>query len=206
MTRNEQRQALKFVKRKNTIEQVCNGCGRLFYLIQCEAKNNKHCSAKCYLITKASKNKKMLLSKGVMIDLQDDHLLNNGCWITEHGYVSIPDKKSGKYLHREIMGVTDSKITVDHKNGNRLDNRRENLRVCVQSENTLNKRIRSDNVSGEHGVWLRKNTNKWAVQISKNGERIGLGCYASKDEAIQVRRKYDLDLFGEYSSLEGVRK
>lgn len=42
------------------------------------------------------------------------------------------------YMHREILGVTDPQVKVDHRNGDSLDNRRANLRKCVNGENNAN--------------------------------------------------------------------
>lgn len=87
-------------------------------------------------------------------------------------------------MHREIMNPSKS-FLVDHKNHNRLDNRKKNLRVCTFAENAKNARWRSD--SWLKGVTWHKATQKWAAQIQVNGKRIHLGLFTSK---VSARRKY----------------
>ena len=80
---------------------------------------------------------------------------------------------------------------IDHINGNKLDNRIENLRACTQAQNQQNK--------ASVGVAFNKSNNKWQAQIKKSGKNYYLGCFADKDEAIEAYRKKSVDLFGEYS-------
>lgn len=74
-------------------------------------------------------------------------------------------------MHRLIMGFPVN-MEVDHINGDTLDNRRCNLRICTHAENMANRKIHRDNTSGYRGVYWSKERNMWRVQIYINGKKI----------------------------------
>ena len=99
--------------------------------------------------------------------------------------------------------------SVDHKNGNRIDNRIENLRKATKSENAMNKCIQSNNTSGVTGVFFRKDTGKWSACIGKgkviengivvkSGRRY-LGCFDSFEDAVKARKDAEKEVFGGWS-------
>ena len=106
-------------------------------------------------------------------------------------------------MHRLIMDVTDPNIHVDHINGNTYDNRKENLRLCNNSTNHMNQRVRKDNSCGFKGV--RKNYNKYLARIGKNGS-ISLGTYNSIIEAAEAYDKAAIKLYGQYAKLNFEEK
>jgi hypothetical protein len=73
-------------------------------------------------------------------------------------------------------------MEVDHINGDGLDNRLENLRVCRHADNLRNGRMRPNNTSGFRGVTVGK-CGRWRAQIAINGKQIVLGEYFDKIEA-----------------------
>ena len=75
---------------------------------------------------------------------------------------------------------------VDHVNGNTLDNRRENLRICSRSENGWNTKIRKNNKSGYRGVSWKKDKNKWVARVSKNRQHIFIGFFNHKHMSIKL--------------------
>ena len=73
---------------------------------------------------------------------------------------------------------------IDHINGNKQDNRIENLRIASRSINAQNKRsARADSVSRVLGVSWHKMANKWVAQISKSGKKFHLGSFSDIDDA-----------------------
>lgn len=108
--------------------------------------------------------------------------------------------KQGVVLHREIMNPP-AEMQVDHINGNRLDNRRSNLRICTAQHNSWNRRIGSKNTSGYVGVHWVKASQSWAVVILVNGVRKHLGRFKNKLEAIRIRREAELLFYGEYAQV-----
>jgi hypothetical protein len=82
---------------------------------------------------------------------------------------------------------------IDHINGNKLDNRIENLRSATRQENGKNVPIGSRNTSGTIGVHWREDQSRWVASINKNGKLKHIGSFKSKDEAIQARAKANLE-------------
>ena len=76
---------------------------------------------------------------------------------------------------------------IDHINGNRSDNRLENLREVSAHENTKNQAIPSHNTSGHIGVSWAKTKAKWCAYIRVNNRLLMLGHFAKKEDAIAAR-------------------
>lgn len=107
------------------------------------------------------------------------------------------------YMHRFIMKVDEETIQVDHINGNRLDNRKENLRICSNQQNSRNKRVmRSDNTSGYRGVDYRKDPrykNKWSARITlPSGKKKHLGQFPTAEAAARAFDRAAKEIYGEF--------
>lgn len=101
----------------------------------------------------------------------------------------------GRVIGRELTAAE----TVDHKNLNTLDNRRENLRLASMSEQSRNRRMRNDNTSGYKGVYYLKNNRKWTAIASIKGERFYLGSFDTKEEAHEARLNAVKLHYGEFA-------
>jgi hypothetical protein len=77
---------------------------------------------------------------------------------------------------------------IDHVNGNRSDNRIENLRCVSFIENQRNRAIPKNNTSGSCGVYWDKSRDKWKAAIYVNGRAVNLGRFNTFDEAVFVRK------------------
>lgn len=97
-------------------------------------------------------------------------------------------------LHWLIVGKW-----YDHKNLNKLDNRRENLRKTTVKENNQNKPLYKNNTSGFTGVSFNKATNKWLATIRKDGKPVALGSFENKKDAIITRLKAEKEIYGDYA-------
>lgn len=132
-----------------------------------------------------------------MIDLEYVELVKKYKWgLTNHGYVFCSSIR--QQLHRFIMNPPEGMV-VDHINHNPLDNRRDNLRICTQHENSFNSSISSNNKSGIIGVHFDKERNKWQAKIQVNGKTKYLGRYNTLEEAAEARRQAEIEYFGEYA-------
>lgn len=85
-------------------------------------------------------------------------------------------------LHRYILNAP-PELEVDHINGDGLDNRKSNLRLCTSSQNNQNASRRTDNTSGYKGVNWFKPRQRWVARIQVDGKRIGLGSFKDKEMA-----------------------
>jgi len=122
------------------------------------------------------------------ISPQDAHLLEAFDWsVDSKGYVSrLEDMEGGRqrriYLHRVILDAP-AGVLVDHRNGDRSDNTRENIRTCTHAENMRNSKVRKNNKLGIKGVYFDKHRNKFRAAIRLNTKRRSLGSYNTADEA-----------------------
>jgi hypothetical protein len=103
------------------------------------------------------------------------------------------------YMHR-IVACSPEGMDTDHANGNKLDNRRENLRVCTCSENHRNRVAYHNNTSGYKGVYWRKQSHKWMAQINVNRKFLYLGLFDSPEEAARFYDLAALAYFGDFAN------
>jgi len=104
------------------------------------------------------------------------------------------------YMHREIVQV-DVSQEIDHINGNGLDNRKANLRVCTRRQNSQNLRKRKGTSSRFKGVSWRKDKGKWQARIGNFGKRIFLGYFESESQAAKAYDEKAKELFGVFANL-----
>lgn len=90
---------------------------------------------------------------------------------------------------------------VDHINGNKVDNRWENLRSVTTQENCRNRRRPKNNTSGHMGVHWDKICHRWQARISIGDKRINLGYFISYEEAVAARKAAEIE-YG-YHELHG---
>lgn len=112
------------------------------------------------------------------------------------GYHVVTIDSKHHYAHHIAWVLADggglSGVEIDHINGNRSDNRIENLRAVPKSENAKNKRLSRRNVSGISGVRLFKPNGKWTAEIQANGKRHYLGYFPSFDDAVAARKRAEV--------------
>ena len=151
-------------------------------------------------------------SKGfVLVDDVEYDQVNKHKWhLSNYGYAIRTDYRGGQkktiMMHRQIMGITDSRVEVDHRNTNGLDNRRENLRVCVHAQNGMNRSRNKNNTSGYKGVCFKKHVKvkNWQAQIAVRGKIIHLGYFNTAMEAALVYNEAALIHHGEFAHLNQV--
>ena len=129
-----------------------------------------------------------------LIDLDDVDKARSYKWGINKGYAQ---SSKGILLHRLIMNPGDDMV-VDHINHDKLDNRKDNLRICSTRQNTMNQGISKNNTSGITGIGWDKSSNKWIAYIKVNYRQITLGRFTNLDDAIQARMDAEIEYFGEY--------
>lgn len=136
-----------------------------------------------------------------MIDDTDSTLISKYKWnITSRGYAyTIYDGKPKK-MHTLITGY---KYT-DHINGNKLDNRRDNLRSVTHSQNMKNRKKHINNKSGYKGVYWCSERKKWVAQIRVNRKRVFIGRFDTTKEAAKQYNIKSLELHGVYGRLNNI--
>ena len=125
-------------------------------------------------------------------------------YVTSHIYLGCVNGKGRSrtmYLHRMLLNAEPG-VTVDHINGNTLDNRRSNLRIASRSQQNMNRGVPSNNTSGFKGVSWYKRYQRWAAFIHlPDRKQRHLGYFDTAEEAA---RRYDAEamiIFGEFANL-----
>ena len=112
----------------------------------------------------------------------------------QRGYVHIGIDGEEYKAHRlAFLYVTGQwpKHGVDHKNGDKSDNKWNNLRDVSQVDNNKNAKKRKDNVSGCTGVHWCNTHERWKVQIGHGAKRKYIGSFIKLGDAIKARKKAD---------------
>jgi hypothetical protein len=139
----------------------------------------------------------------VILDDDDYSVMAGKSWSLSSGYAARAVKgKNGwstMYLHREIMKPPKG-MEVDHINGNRLDNRKANLRICTRTENARNAKS-STGSSRYKGVSFDKAKNKWRSDIWINGGNKFLGYFLKEFDAAEAYNETAEIHFGEFARL-----
>lgn len=164
-----------------------------------------------------------------MVDDQDFIRVNKKRWVcTDHNYAFSYDTnedKKGVYLHRFILNASDGEY-VDHKNGNGLDNKRSNIRICTNRQNMQNTKGRRNNAKSKFkGVWYKgkrvkrkytlkdgtvKNSYKrlskpWTAMIrDRNGNRKYIGAFSTEIEAAQAYNETAITVHGEFACINNL--
>lgn len=118
-------------------------------------------------------------------------------WYLSDGYVvrtmyRDDGSKTSISLHRDLMGVAHGDpMEVDHVNRDRLDNRRENLRLAERWENERNHE-REEHYSRKVGVTFDASRGKWKAQASLDGAYVYLGLFESEETAILARLRWEV--------------
>jgi len=124
-----------------------------------------------------------------------------GC-VNGRGYLQTSIHQKIYFVHRLIWLLHYKKMPfmIDHINGDRLDNRVENLREVTSSENSQNRSIGSNNTSGIKGVSWFAPSCKWKATIMVNGVHNYLGLYVDIRDAETAVCAYREKIHGEYAN------
>lgn len=143
----------------------------------------------------------MLNGEQFYFDKEDYEKIKDICWNKQKGYISGLMNGKSIRLHRLILDVPKGCV-VDHINHKKYDNRKENLRICKQHQNTKNRKINKNNTSGVTGVYFSTKYKKWCAAIKVNYKKINLGMFDNIDEAITERKRAEKEYFGEYRNID----
>ena len=162
--------------------------------------------------------KEILLTQGqrTLVDDEDYDFLNGFKWsaIWFHNvknYCAIRNspqiggKRSVMLMARVIMQAQKNQ-QVDHRNHDTLDNRRENLRLCTNAENSMNRRKHLDNSSGYKGVSWDKANDRWVMQIYQNHRHLEFRRFTDPIEAAKAYDAAATKYFGDFALLNFPQK
>ena len=156
-------------------------------------------------LSKFGKNKGKYVA---LVDDEDFEYLNQFKWsankIGNTFYavrrIGIDCNRNMRYIHGTIMNGKG----IDHIDGNGLNNQRNNLRFCNQSQNGGNSRKRGNCTSTYRGVSFYKKTKKWQANITINGKLIHLGYFVSEFAAAKAYNAKAIEFFCEFANLNMI--
>lgn len=219
-------EATHFAKNKYPFKRVlclCD-CGKQKEVDYCNLINGSTQSCGCQKQQKLSKFLKKtnqydlsgeygigytLNGEQFLFDIEDYDIIKQYCWHkNDRGYIATNiypennknNKKAILFLHRLILNLKkgDGNI-VDHKDRDKLNNRKSNLRITTQANNCNNKSLGKRNSTGVLGVGFSKEKKAYRASIGKNNKFIHLGYFPNKNDAIKARLYAEKEYFGEFA-------
>lgn len=140
----------------------------------------------------------------ILIDEEDLELVKQYTWsrieINGKIYIRATNKTMTLYLHRHLMGDIPKGMVIDHINGNTLDNRKSNLRVCTHAQNRKN----SDGYGKSKYKGLSRTGGGWQVAITIEGRPENLGWYKDEIEAATAYNDKCKEIGDEYFRLNVI--
>lgn len=166
---------------------------------------NKRKSKNSYIVLNDYVELKTTKNQSFFIDAKDLDVVLKYTWcLSKTGYLVANINHKVVKLHRYILDV-DSRQVIDHINGNPLDNRRNNLRICDQSNNGKNLKLKRNNNIGYPGI-RKTHSNTYNVRITFNNKEIHIGNFNTLDEAISARKNAEIKYYGEFAPSLGALK
>jgi hypothetical protein len=129
-----------------------------------------------------------------------------GCVHKGKGYIHVKIKAKAFKAHRLVFLYHHGYLPecVDHIDGDKTNNKIENLRAATKDENCRNQKIRSTNKSGYKGVKWVEHCKKWQVEVCKNYKQLRFGMYEDLELAGLVAIEATELIHGRFSAYKGV--
>jgi hypothetical protein len=160
--------------------------------------------------------KEIKLTRGqvALVDDEDFEELSKYSWhavwnktgnkfYAQHNY-RVKNKTKTLRMHRLILGLTDPKIQCDHKDGNGLNNQRENLRKATNRQNQMNQKKRLNCSSKYTGVSWSTEKRKWRSYIRIDDKYKYLGYFDDEIEAAKAYNEAAEKRSGEFANLNKI--
>jgi hypothetical protein len=151
---------------------------------------------------------KLTQGKFALVDDEDYKELTKHKWYAHRNKSTFYPRRSlpyvdgiqqKQYLHVFLLGSSPNK-EIDHRDGNGLNNQRNNLRMCTQSQNSMN-RHGSHGKCKFKGVSWYEGPKRWRSQIAVGGKREYLGIFFCAVKAAKAYDKAAKEYFGEFANL-----
>jgi hypothetical protein len=160
-------------------------------------------------------SKRIQLTRGkfATVDDEDYGFISQWEWFCDSGGYAVRSVESPKEngnrkrsvirMHR-IIAKTPDGMRVDHRDHDRLNNQRYNLRNATEGQNSMNRKPYVGKKSPYKGVTQRKGGEKWIAQIRLNKKLKHIGSYTKETEAAAAYNREAKKLFGEFALLNEI--
>lgn len=158
--------------------------------------------------------KEIPLTQGKFTTVSDEDYdwLNQWKWCAVKGHNTFyamrannsSGMRSGLKMHRLILGLTDPKISVDHIDGNGLNNQRNNLRACTHQQNSMNRQATKNGASKFKGVSWFSETQKWVASLRHNKKYYHLGYFDNEIDAAKAYNDKAIEMHGDFARINAI--
>lgn len=146
---------------------------------------------------------KLTQNQYALVDNEDFERLDKFKWHikkqSNSSYAARTKNNKTLRMHRIITDCPKDMV-VDHINGDGLDNRKENLRVCTRKENSMNRKLNKNNSLNYKGVRLHTPSSKYQVRLRQKH----IGLFDCIHKAAKAYNKAALEMFKEFAKLNEV--
>lgn len=135
-----------------------------------------------------------------LVDDEDAARVSEFYWTLVLGYAVAKIQVDGQWknvpMHRLVMDAKPGSF-IDHKDGNKLNCKKENLRWCTKAQNAWNARPKRNSTAGFKGI--SRQGHKWVVKVEANGKRHYIGSFPNQRAASIAYDLWAIDLHGEFA-------
>jgi hypothetical protein len=143
-----------------------------------------------------------------IVDEEDYERVSQHRWGVEKGKNTFYALSRRKYetagqnlrMHRLVVECPPDML-IDHRNGNGLDNQKQNLRICTNTQNMQNQRKQHRGSNTYKGAYWEPGRRRWRASIAVNGKTMHLGHYATEEEAARAYDRKAIELFGDFARI-----
>ena len=143
--------------------------------------------------------------RNALVDDEDFDSLNKFKWylVKPHNIYYAVALISGKMrkMHRVILKVSDSSVSVDHKDRNGLNNQKSNIRLATNTQNMANRKSMELSTSQYLGVYYAFRNRKWKAQIRDKGKLLFLGYFIHEINAAKAYNEAALKIHGVFANI-----
>jgi hypothetical protein len=164
-------------------------------------RKSKNTFEVCGNVVKITTNKAQV----ILVDGEYFPVVSKHSWcVSKNGYAVARIGGKLTRLHRYLFNPP-SDVVMDHRDGNKLDCRKQNLRLCENTLNSRNSKIKRNNTSGYPGI-NKFADGKYRVRITVNRKELNIGRFSTLSDAIDARIAAELKHYGSFAPSLGVLK